>query len=163
MIDIKLDLLIGQLITFLLGILLLWLIAYKPIREVFRKRAEKIENDLKSAEQNRLEMERMKSRYSEELSRIELKAQEIIRQAVREGTVSREEIIREARAQSQEILSRAKEEISDEKEKAMKEIRREVVNLSLLVAEKVISATVDPGKQRQLAEEVFAELEKEKP
>ena len=118
MIDIKLDLLIGQVVTFLIGMFLLYLIAYKPIKEMFRKRAEKIENDLKSAEQSKVEMEKLKEQFRTELSRIE--------------------------------------------EKAMKEIKQEVVNLSILVAERVISTTVDPVMQKKLVDEVFSELEKNK-
>ena len=160
MLDINLPLIIAQAITFLVGLLLLWLVAYKPILGIFRQRADKIKQDLDAAETARLKMESAKSQYEKELAALTEKGRAIIQQSARDGQQARETILQEARVQSQAILRQAGERIALEKAKVLKELRQEVVALAIQVAEKVLREAVTPGLDQRLINQTLEQLEK---
>lgn len=160
MLDINLKLIIAQVITFLVGLFLLWLVAYKPIMGIFRKRADKIKQDLDAAEAARVKMETAKTQYDKEMAALTEKAQQIVQQAVRNGQQAREAIMRDTRTQSQDILRQAEDRITIEKEKALKELRQEVVTLSMQVAEKVIQEAMSPELNQRLVNQALDQLER---
>lgn len=163
MLTIDLYLLIAQLITFLVGLFLLWLIAYKPLTAVFQARIDKIRDNLKAAEDARRDMEAKKKAYDEQMAKLTDQTQDLLRQATRDGIHMREEIIRAAREQSEALIKRAEEVIAHEKDKAIKELRLEVLDLSMQVTEKVVGQLSDHELQKRVVEKVFAELEAKKP
>jgi len=138
MLDINLYLIAGQIITFLAGLVILWRIAYKPITGIFKQRADKIKADLDAAEKARRDVEGMKLDYEAQMNRLAAEAQKMMNQAVKDAQSVRDEIVNGAKDQGQAILARATEQIGFEKEKAIRELRRQVLEVSLLVAEKAI-------------------------
>lgn len=160
MLDINLHLIIAQVITFLVGLFLLWLVAYKPILGVFRQRAAKIKEDLDAAESARVKMEESKARYDNELAALADQGRQIVQQAARDGQQAREDILRDARAQSQDILRQAEERIAIEKEKAVKALRQEVITLSLQIAEKLIQEAMNSETNQRLANQTLDQLER---
>lgn len=162
MLTIDLPLIVAQLVTFLVGLFLLWLIAYKPLTAMFQARIDKIHGDLKAADDARQDMEAKKKAYDEQMVKLSGQTQELLRQATLEGVALREEIIRTAREQGESLIKRAEEIIAQEKAKAIKELRQEVLDISLRVTEKVVGQMADPALQRRMVDKVFVELEAKK-
>jgi len=159
MLDINLYLIIGQVITFLIGLAVLWRIAYKPISGIFKQRADKISADLDAAEKARRDMERLKADYGEQMARLADETQKVMNKAVKDAQSARDEIMNSAKDQSQAIIARAAEQIEVEKQKAVKELRRQVLEISLLVAEKTIGETINDDLQRRLVDQLFSQVE----
>ena len=162
MLDINIYLIAGQIITFLIGLAILWRVAYKPIAGIFKQRADKISGDLDAAEKARQDVERIKSDYEAQMARLADETQKMMNKAVKDAQSVRDEIVNGARDQSQAILARAVEQIEFEKQKAVKELRRQVLEISLLVAEKAIGETIDAGLQERLVNQVFEQIEEQK-
>ena len=146
-------------ITFLVGLAVLWRIAYKPITRIFKQRADKINGDLDASEKARRDMERLKSDYEAQMARLADETQKMMNKTVKEAQSVRDEIVNGARDQSQAILVRATEQIEFEKQKAVKELRRQVLEISLLVAEKTIGETINEDLQRRLVDQLFSQVE----
>jgi F-type H+-transporting ATPase subunit b len=159
MLDINIYLIIGQVLTFLVGLAILWRVAYKPISGIFKQRADKISADLDSAEKARREMEHLKADYETQMARLADETQKMMNKTVKDAQAVRDEIVTSARAQGKEIVNRAVTQIEFEKQKALKELRQQVLDLSLRVAEKTIGETVDDDMQRRLVDQVFAQIE----
>ena len=159
MLDINIYLIAGQIITFLVGLAVLWRVAYKPIAGIFKQRADKISGDLDAAEKARHDVERIKSDYEAQMARLTEQAQKMMSQAVKDAQSVREEIVNGAKDQSQAILARAVEQIEFEKQKAVKELRRQVLELSLIIAEKTIGETINKDLQRRLVDQFFSQEE----
>lgn len=159
MLDINIYLIIGQIITFLIGLAVLWRVAYKPIAGIFKQRADKIKGDLDAAEKARQDMERIKSDYEAQMARLADETQKMMNKAVKDAQAIREEIVNGAKDQSQAILARAVEQIELEKQKAVKELRQQVLELSLFVAEKTIGEIINEDLQRRLVDQLFAQVE----
>jgi F-type H+-transporting ATPase subunit b len=159
MLDLNLYLIIGQMATFLVGLTILWFLAYRPITNIFKKRADKISADLAAAEKARSESERLRMDYEAQIARVKDDAQKMMNETVKEAQSMREEILNAARDQSREILDRALQQIEFEKEKAVKELRQRVLEMSLLVAEKTIGETINRDLQHRLVEQLFEQIE----
>jgi len=159
MLDINLYLIIGQVITFLIGLAVLWRIAYKPITGIFKQRADKIGADLVSAEKARRDMERLKADYEAQMAKLADETQKMMNKAVKDAESIRDEIVNGAKDQGQAILARAAEQIGFERQKAVKELRRQVLEISLLVAEKTIGETINEDLQRRLIDQLFSQVE----
>jgi len=162
MLTIDLPLIVAQLITFLIGLFLLWLIAYKPLTAMFQARIDKIHGDLKAADDARQDMEEKKEAYAAQMATLGDQTQALLRQATQDGIRAREEIIRTAREQGEALIRRAEEIIAQEKAKAIKELRQEVLDISMRVTEKVVGQMADAALQRRLIDKVFVELEAKK-
>ena len=162
MLTIDLPLIVAQLITFLIGLFLLWLIAYKPLTAMFQARIDKIHGDLKAADDARQDMEQKKEAYAAQMATLGDQTQALLRQATQDGIRAREEIIRTAREQGEALIRRAEEIIAQEKAKAIKELRQEVLDISMRVTEKVVGQMADAALQRRLIDKVFVELEAKK-
>ncbi|MDD5484231.1 MAG: F0F1 ATP synthase subunit B [Kiritimatiellae bacterium] len=159
MLDINISLIVGQVVTFLIGLLALWHIAYKPITRIFKQRAEKIGADLDSAEKARRDMERLKADYEAQMARVAEETQNMMNKAVKEAQVIHDEIVNGAMEQSRIILARAQEHIELEKQKAVRDLRQQVTEISLLVAEKAIGETINRDLQRRLVDQLFTQVE----
>ena len=162
MLTIDLPLIVAQLVTFLIGLFLLWLIAYKPLTAMFQARIDKIRGDLKAADDARRDMEAKKKAYDEQMAKLRGQTQELLRQGTQDGIRAREEIVRTAREQGEALIKRAEEIITQEKAKAIKELRQEVLDISMRVTEKVVGQMADPVLQRRMVNKVFVELEAKK-
>jgi F-type H+-transporting ATPase subunit b len=69
------------------------------------------------------------------------------------GEEMREDILATAREERERLTERAWEEIASERKQAMAEVREQVVDLSLLIAQQVVGATLDEAAQRRLIRE----------
>jgi F-type H+-transporting ATPase subunit b len=75
---------------------------------------------------------------------------------------ARQDILDKAREEARAQIEKAREEISRERDLAMAELRQQVADLSLVISEKVIGATLDEQRQRQLIAEFLEQTEEVK-
>ena len=147
--------LVAQLVNFFILFGLLAFFAYKPIRGMMEKRAAKIKEGLDQAETVRQQAAEAEERVRAQLDKSREEAQKIIAQATQTGEKMKEEARAEARKEAEAIMVRGREEITIERNKAMSELRKEVVDIAILAAEKVVRRNLDSEAQRRLVQEVL--------
>ncbi len=157
-IDIKVQYLAVQLLTFLIGIALLWKPGFKYLATVLEQRREQIRTDLDRAQQTRLDSEQLKAEYQKKLAAIEQEAREKIQQATREAQAARNEMLDEARHKKDELLAQTASEIEREKRKALVELRDQIALLAVDAAEQVVRQKLDPATQRVLIDNVVRKV-----
>lgn len=158
--NVDIGILVIQVITFLLGMILIWQIFLKKFSTKLKERSDYIKNTLESVAQQKIEVETLKADFQKQLETIDKKFQEKIREATKEGSEIKNDIILRAREEAKLLLEKTGEKLEIEKEKMLKEMRIEVTNLGLSIAEKVIKETIDKSHQEKLVEELLKELEK---
>lgn len=121
------------------------------------RRAE-IENNLNSAEQAKLDAQKLKDEYASQIQDARQEAQDIINQATKAGEQAKAEIVTEAREEAARLTERAKEEIAREKSEALSEIRNEVAELAVLAAEKVVGKTIDAKDHENMVNNFVKEV-----
>ncbi len=114
MIDLNISLFI-QMANFLVLLLLMNYVLYRPIRGVLKKRQEKMDSLSSEAD-----------RFSERLVEIQMELAEVVRQAQAEGFERRAEMKNRAHEQEKKILARVSEEMEAEAERIMAEIKDQV-------------------------------------
>ncbi|EGL81796.1 ATP synthase F0, B subunit [Caldalkalibacillus thermarum TA2.A1] len=147
-----------SLLMFIILFLLLRKYAFGPLMNVMEKRANQIEKDLEEAKRNRAEAEKLLAEQRANLEQAKKDAKTILENARNTSEKQAEEIIRAAKAEVDQYKSVARKEIEREKEKAVEALRKEMGQLSVLLASKVIEKELDPKQQQQLIDDFLKEV-----
>jgi len=135
---------------------------YKPVKNMLASRKDKIENQISSAETQLAEATKMKALYEEKLKAVD-KEKDIILSDARSKAVQREqEIIAEAKAEAEALKNRAMVDIQREQEKAKDEIKKQIIEVSSIMASRFVAASINQKEQDKLVNEVISDLEEVK-
>jgi F-type H+-transporting ATPase subunit b len=156
---INLGLLVSQIFNFTFLAVVLYFVAYKPVLRMLDARSERIKKGLEDAETASQRAAQMEQEFEHRLAEARREGQEIIAQAARMSEKTRQDILEKARMEANEQIEKAKEEIARERDLAMAELRQQVADLSLTISRKVIGATLDESRHRQLIGEFLEQAE----
>lgn len=161
MIDINATI-IAQILNFLVLVIFLRAVAYKPVVGMLKARQDKIAESLEKADADKLAAEKTLKEYQAKLAAAQIKAQDIIDKAERMAQEEHDARVRETKHEIEQMKKAAQEEIAMERAKAVQELKGEVVNLSLAAAGKIITKHIDAKDEDKLIGEFIAQLDKNK-
>jgi F-type H+-transporting ATPase subunit b len=144
-------------LNFLLFLFLISRFAFGPINAMLESRRARIEQGLKDAEQARRDREQAEAERLATLQEARKEASEILTRAQRVAEEAREADIAATKAELERIRERAASDIESEKQRAIAELRKEVADLALLAAGKVVGETLNTERERRLVDEFLAE------
>ncbi|GAE31305.1 F0F1 ATP synthase subunit B [Halalkalibacter hemicellulosilyticus] len=147
-----------QLIAFLTLLFFLKKFALKPLLGVMEKREQIVNDNLDSAEKTRKEAEELIANQTKELEKAKEEANEIIQNAKKLSEQQGQDIIAQARENAERLKDAALAEIQREKEQAVASLREEVADLSVLIAQKVITKELDANEQEKLVADYLKEV-----
>jgi F-type H+-transporting ATPase subunit b len=150
--------LIAGVIAFAIIFLVVWKFALPALQATLEKRQDAVKSDLEAAEKAKLEAESLLIDYRAQVAGAKDEASEIVSEARDAGEAVKADIIQRAEAEADQIKERASEEIVSERERAASDLRRQVADLSIDVAEKVVGDTLDTDAQRVLVDRYIDEL-----
>ncbi len=153
------QLLLFQVINFLILLFLLHRILYRPILRMLDQRRERIRADLDEARQLREAAAQDRATYQRQLEQVRDESRAILDEASSVAERIRAEGRMQAKEEQARALQRAREAIQRERDHAIAELRREVADLAIDAASQVIRRNLDSPEQRRLVEEVLAEVE----
>ncbi len=160
MLQLDLQQILSQAISFALLVVILKRFAWKPLLAMLDHRRAHIEEELRQVAQSRAEMTRLQQEYSQRLAKIEDEARVKIQQSVLEGKRIAIEIQEQARTQAQAIMAKSKETIELELAKAKVSLRDQMAGMTLEAVERVLRHKLDPAADRRLVDAVLDEIEK---
>ena len=136
-----------------------WLL-YKPLLQFLENRRQRIKNEIESAAENFRKSEEAKATYDAKLSGITQERDEILDTAKKTAQAREAEIIAAAKSEAGLIMDRARRDIEQEREKARDEMHRQIVQVSALMAERLMGGqlTTDDATRDRLLNEAIAEL-----
>ena len=123
--------------------------AWKPILGAVNEREQSIKDALSAAEKAKDEMENLKSDNEKILNEAKLQRELLLKEAreIKSKIISDAE--NEATEKANKLIESAKTAIENEKSAAMKGLKHTVVDLSLNIAEKLLSKELE-NKEKQL-------------
>jgi F-type H+-transporting ATPase subunit b len=132
-------------------VLLLKKFAWKPILSAVDERNKSIKDSLAQAEKARSEMSELTANNEKIIAQAKVDRDIILKEA----RDMKNEIISEAKdkanKEAEKLVSTAKEQILNEKMKAITELKNHVADLSIEMAEKILSSELsDVAKQKEL-------------
>ena len=145
-------------VVFTLLVLLLKKFAWKPILSAVDERNKSIKDSLAQAEKARSEMSELTANNEKIIAQAKVDRDIILKEA----RDMKNEIISEAKdkaiIEAEKLVSTAKEQILNEKMKAITELKNHVADLSIEMAEKILSSELsDVAKQKELVKKALKE------
>lgn len=144
--------------SFLLLLVLVKIFAWEQITGIFKAREEKIANDIDGAEAARQKAETLAQKREVELSQAKDEAGQIIDDAKEIGTAKREQILADAKNEVSCLKAKANQDIAQNKAEALSSVKGEVADLTVLLAEKIMTANLDKEAQSTLIDRYLDEL-----
>ncbi|MDR3240863.1 MAG: F0F1 ATP synthase subunit B [Lactobacillaceae bacterium] len=151
--------LVFVLLSFVVLLVLVGKFAWKPVVKIMQDRADKIANDLDSAEEAKAEAEKLAAKRTEELQATQAQATTIINNAKDTADQRGEGIIAEAKQNADSLKVKASAEIDQERVEAMASVKNEVAELSVSIAQKIIQKELKLDDQKALIDAYIGELE----
>lgn len=152
--------LIAGIIAFALVFFFIRLWAMPAINESLENRRKAIGGQMEEAEKAKADAEKLRADYEAQLAEAQTEKNRIIEAAREEADSVKAELIAKAEAQATEILDKARTDAASEKSRVMADAQREVANLTVDLAEKVVGTNLDRQTQLGLVERYIAELER---
>jgi F-type H+-transporting ATPase subunit b len=154
---INLPLLLTQVVTFIILLLLLRAVAYKPIMRMLDERSRKVKESIEQAEAVQAQSAQAEEQLKKQLEEAGRESQDRITRAVKAGEEVKQRAQEDARKEAEALIARARTEIQRERDEAVQEVRREFADLTVLAAGKVIERSLDKEAHRELIEKVLEE------
>ena len=151
--------LLFQFINFFVLVAILAKFAYKPLLKVLEDRRNKIASDLSDAAKAKETAEKMRADYEAQIRDARAEAQAIVDKAVKQADKEAQaklEAIREQIAREKQI---AQAEIANEREAAIREMSKEVDNLSMAVAAKLLKKNIDSDMNAKLVADCIDQIQ----
>jgi len=149
---------IFAIINFAILVVGLKVFLYKPVCNMLDSRREEVINNLNSAEEAKLEAQKLKDEYAAQIQNARAEAQDIINQAAKIGEQTKADIVTEAREEASRLTAKAQAEIAREKTEALNEIRNEIADLAVLAASKVVGKTIDVADHQNMVNNFVKEV-----
>ena len=152
-------LILWQLIVFVLLVILMAKLAWKPIIASLKERELSIQNALDTAEKARLEMAQLKSDNEKLLKEAREERDRILREAREASNKMKDDAQLEAKKSADRIVEEARAAIQIEKQAALKDVKIQVATFALDVAEKLLKKNLaDDKAQKALVDNYVNDL-----
>jgi F-type H+-transporting ATPase subunit b len=138
-----------QALIFLAVFFILRKFAWKPIISGLSERENDIESALKMAEETRAEMAKLKADNENLLAQARLERDQIIKEAKEASNNLIEQAKQKATTEGSRILGDARDAMQQEKVAMMASIRKDVAELSVEIAEKILRRELSDKKTQQ--------------
>jgi len=153
-----------QILISLLNLVLLFLLLkkflYAPVKKILEKREREIEESYHSARKSQEEADESRKMWQEKLSAAEEEAQEILQGATEHARHRGDKMIAEAREKANGLIRLAQSEVALERKKAEEGIKKEIVEVSGALAEKMLEREIRTEDHRNLIDSFLNEIGK---
>jgi len=149
---------IWTIVTFLVLLALLAKFAWRPLLEALESRQQAIRKSLDDAQQAKQDLERLHQESAQIIRQALMDAESIITQSRADAGRLREEMRQKAKAEAEGIVRTAERQIQLETTRALQQIRREAVDLSVMIASKLLQRNITKEDNDRLIEEALKEI-----
>ena len=125
-------------VSFLVLLLALKKFAWGPVVDMMQAREDKIASDIDNAEKSKIEADKLGKQREMELKQSRTEAQGIIAQAKETAENNAHAILLEAEEHATRIKKQAHEDLRIERERMIDEAKKEVADLSVEIAYKIL-------------------------
>ena len=159
LIDVQWESVVWLWIIFFLLVIVLRKLAWPMITEAVERREDQIAESLRKADEVQRAASEIAARQEATLAEAHAKAKLVLDEAREQAETYRKRELEKARAEADSFLDRAKKEISLEENRARDSIRREVVDITVEAASKVLGRSMTAADDKRLAEQLVGEVQ----
>ena len=149
-------------LAFVILVIVVFFFAYKPVKNLIKKRGDYVEDKIKTAETREKESEKLLKDANEEVKAKRIEAMGIVEKAKEDANKERAAILEKAKEEKQAEIKRTREEIAQEIEASKDEIHREIVSVALDASSKVLEREVTQKDNEKLIDSFIDDLKESK-
>ena len=158
LLDIEPGLMIWTLVTFVLLLIVLRAVAWRPLLKMLDEREQRIQDALDQAENARQEAQTAVEENREALAQAQLEARTAIAQARETAERVAQDVQEKAEAEAEQLLQQAQRTIQQEQAKALQELRNQASELAILAAGKLLKENLDDERNRRIVDEFIGRI-----
>lgn len=151
-----------QIIISLANLVILFLVLkkllFKPVQNVLEQRQNTLDSKYESADKSVAEAEENKKAWEEKLRNANDEADTIIKTASEDAKNRGNRIVLEAREQADSIMRQAQTAAELERRKAEDDIKKEIVNVSAALTEKILNREISIDDHRDIISSFISEI-----
>jgi F-type H+-transporting ATPase subunit b len=155
---IRWDLGLWTAVVFVLLLLVLRRLAWKPMLTGLERRESNIREALEEARRSREESQRMQAQLQAQLNQAQEKVQGILEEARRRAQETTDDMVAKARNEIQIERERLRREIDLARDQALQELWSQAAQLATLISAKAIRRQLTAEDHRRLVDEAIADL-----
>ena len=144
---------------FVIVVIVLGKFAWGPVLGLLQQREEFIHRALADAKRDRDEAEARLKDYSAKLQSARAEAATILEETRRDAERLREEVRQRARTEADKLVANAERQIQLQTTRALEQIRREAVDLSVMIASKIIQRNLTKEDNERLIDEALKQVQ----
>ena len=152
--------LIAQLISFLILVIGMIFLVYKPVKKYLTKRREILDNEVKETEENKNKALNNVLTSEKEIASSKQKAKTIINNAEISASKKHDEIIENAKNEAKDIIKDANIAADKIKEDAKLELKNQIVDTALNASKKVLEREVSEKDNEKIIDDFISQLDK---
>ena len=145
--------------VFLVLLFLLKRFAWGPLLAALDERQAGIRKSLEDADRARKDLEQVQQRSAAIIGKAHAEADGFLSAARADGAKLREDLRRQAQQEAQGILQNAERQIQQERDRALQQIRQEAVDVSLMIASKLIRRNLTAEDNASLIDEALKQVQ----
>lgn len=149
---------IAQVLNFLILVVILRALAYKPVARMLQQRADKIKDSIDKADADKRAAEATLAQYKAQLADAQKRAAEIVDKAEITARQQHDAAIADTKKEIERLKQNAQADIQNERNRAFEQMQKDIVNLSLAAAEKVVAKNLTSKDNDKLVSDFIASL-----
>lgn len=153
---------IWQILSSMCNLLILFLVVkrflFQPVQRMMAQRQENIDNQYAQADQANKEADRNRQAWEEKMRGAQSDADRLIAKATATADKRGEQIVLNAREKADGLIREAQAQAELEHRKAQAEIKREIVDVSETLAEKLLKREINAEDHRVIIASVLEEM-----
>jgi F-type H+-transporting ATPase subunit b len=150
--------LIVQAVNFVILLVILQRLLYKPFLAKMEERTSAIKKSLEESQAARAEAARQAEENATRLRQAHAEAAAIREQALKEAGEEQRRLVESARAEAQRLVESAKAQMDADIRRAREELRREAADLATAVAEKLVRRSLRDEDHRRVVADAISRL-----
>ena len=151
---------LATFLAFIVLLLVAFFFAYKPVKNLIKKRGDYVEGKIKDADEKEEKAKQNLLKSEQRIKDSNVEAMEIVEKAKQDALIEKERIANEAKLAREAEVKKAKEEIAQEIEASKDEVHKEIVSVALDASKKVLSREVNSKDNEKLIDDFIKDLDK---
>ncbi|MBQ7243525.1 MAG: F0F1 ATP synthase subunit B [Bacilli bacterium] len=147
-----------QLIAFILLLIIVFFLGYKPIRKMMQKRHDAVNAMIEDAKQNQIIAEKAAKASDQTIQEGKEEAERILAAARKQAEFEREKTLQETKREIEARKKKADEDILAAQEASKEEVRRQIVDVAMLASEALLQREVNTEDNKRLVEGFVEDL-----
>ena len=154
-----------QILISLCNLLILFLILkkflYKPVKRVMAERQSALNEQYAAADVAQQNAERNKQAWTQKIQNAQKEADQLLKKATDTADYQGKQIVSEAKDKADEIIHQAQAQARLEQKKAEASIKKEIVDVSAALTEKMLGREISTEDHRAIIDSFINEMEED--